>query len=131
MLKENQDARPNIYQVLKEACVMQGIDTPVKDVSCYATVFQTTTPQILTVCRSIPADHNPSHEAATLPRLVTSRPPSSALCSHPRPNHNKPSPILSPCGEAAPQQHLLLKQHRQRPQLNKNQHRSRVPLRCA
>ena len=27
------DARPNIYQVLKEACVMQGKDTPVKDVS--------------------------------------------------------------------------------------------------
>lgn len=33
MLKENQDARPNIYQVLKESCVMQGKDAPVKDVS--------------------------------------------------------------------------------------------------
>lgn len=32
MLKENPKSRPNIYQVLREACMMQGIETPVKDV---------------------------------------------------------------------------------------------------
>ncbi|CAK7270732.1 Ark- serine/threonine protein kinase [Sporothrix epigloea] len=32
MLRENMDARPNIYQVLKESCAMQGKDAPVKDI---------------------------------------------------------------------------------------------------
>lgn len=33
MLREDQRTRPNIYQVLKEACAMQGREPPVKDVS--------------------------------------------------------------------------------------------------
>jgi AP2-associated kinase len=33
MLRENQQARPNVYQVLREACAMQGREPPVKDVS--------------------------------------------------------------------------------------------------
>ncbi|KJR83257.1 AP2-associated kinase [Sporothrix schenckii 1099-18] len=32
MLREDQGVRPNIYQVLKESCAMQGKDTPVKDI---------------------------------------------------------------------------------------------------
>lgn len=32
MLKEDMSARPNIYQVLKEACSMQGREVPIKDV---------------------------------------------------------------------------------------------------
>ncbi|TAQ87567.1 hypothetical protein B7494_g4097 [Chlorociboria aeruginascens] len=32
MLKENPQSRPNIYQVLREACLMQGIDIPLKDI---------------------------------------------------------------------------------------------------
>ncbi|KAK3322134.1 hypothetical protein B0H66DRAFT_190936 [Apodospora peruviana] len=32
MLRENQQTRPNIYQVLKEACAMQGREPPVKDI---------------------------------------------------------------------------------------------------
>lgn len=32
MLRENQQSRPNIYQVLQEACAMQGRKVPVKDV---------------------------------------------------------------------------------------------------
>ncbi|OIW33284.1 hypothetical protein CONLIGDRAFT_628163 [Coniochaeta ligniaria NRRL 30616] len=32
MLRENPKARPNIYQVLKEACAMQGREVPVKDI---------------------------------------------------------------------------------------------------
>ncbi|KAM7221430.1 Serine/threonine-protein kinase ppk30 [Rhypophila decipiens] len=31
-LRENQQQRPNIYQVLKEACAMQGREPPVKDI---------------------------------------------------------------------------------------------------
>lgn len=32
MLKENPKSRPNIYQVLREACLMQGIEVPIKDI---------------------------------------------------------------------------------------------------
>lgn len=32
MLKENPQARPNIYQTLKAACAMQGREVPIKDV---------------------------------------------------------------------------------------------------
>jgi AP2-associated kinase len=32
MLKENQQSRPNIYQVLREACLMQGREVPISDV---------------------------------------------------------------------------------------------------
>jgi hypothetical protein len=35
MLKEQPSARPNIYQVLREACVMQGIEVSIKDVCSY------------------------------------------------------------------------------------------------
>ncbi|PQE18197.1 Serine threonine- kinase ppk30 protein [Rutstroemia sp. NJR-2017a BBW] len=31
MLKEKPTSRPNIYQVLREACLMQGIEVPIKD----------------------------------------------------------------------------------------------------
>lgn len=33
MLRENLQDRPNIYQVLKEGCAMQGRNVPVQDVS--------------------------------------------------------------------------------------------------
>ncbi|KAM6519498.1 Ark- serine/threonine protein kinase [Fusarium falciforme] len=32
MLKENMQSRPNIYQVLKEGCAMQGRDVPIQDI---------------------------------------------------------------------------------------------------
>ncbi|EFX04248.1 serine/threonine-protein kinase [Grosmannia clavigera kw1407] len=32
MLLENQQSRPNIYEVLRESCVMQGKDVPIKDI---------------------------------------------------------------------------------------------------
>lgn len=32
MLKEDPQARPNIYQTLKAACAMQGREVPIKDV---------------------------------------------------------------------------------------------------
>lgn len=32
MLRENLQDRPNIFQVLKEGCAMQGRDVPVQDV---------------------------------------------------------------------------------------------------
>lgn len=35
MLKENMQARPNIYQVLKEVCVMQNREVPIHDVSIW------------------------------------------------------------------------------------------------
>ncbi|OWP06043.1 serine/threonine protein kinase [Marssonina coronariae] len=32
MLKENPRSRPNIYQVLREACLMQGLEVPIEDI---------------------------------------------------------------------------------------------------
>lgn len=32
MLRENMQARPTIYQVLKEGCAMQGKEVPIHDV---------------------------------------------------------------------------------------------------
>ncbi|PBP19281.1 nak/nak-unclassified protein kinase [Diplocarpon rosae] len=32
MLKENPQSRPNIYQVLREACLMQGLEVPLEDI---------------------------------------------------------------------------------------------------
>jgi AP2-associated kinase len=32
MLRENPRSRPNVYQVLREACLMQGIEVPIRDV---------------------------------------------------------------------------------------------------
>jgi AP2-associated kinase len=40
MLKEKMEARPNIYQVLKEACAMQNREVPIHDVSSH----ESTTP---------------------------------------------------------------------------------------
>ena len=33
MLRENLQSRPNVFQVLKEACAMQGREVPISDVS--------------------------------------------------------------------------------------------------
>ena len=33
MLRENPQARPNIYQAVREVCLMRGTDIPIKDVS--------------------------------------------------------------------------------------------------
>lgn len=33
MLKENPQKRPNIYEVVREVCLMQGKEVPIKDVS--------------------------------------------------------------------------------------------------
>lgn len=35
MLMEHPKSRPNIYQVLRDACAMQGREVPVKDVRSY------------------------------------------------------------------------------------------------
>lgn len=32
MLREKLEERPNIYQVLKEACAMQRLEVPIQDV---------------------------------------------------------------------------------------------------
>ena len=35
MLRENPQSRPNIYQVVREVCLMRGTDIPIKDVSSF------------------------------------------------------------------------------------------------
>ena len=46
MLRENPQARPNIYQIVREACLMRGTDVPIKDVR-FALPY--TTPFVLTL----------------------------------------------------------------------------------
>jgi hypothetical protein len=58
MLRENLHDRPNIYQVLKEGCAMQGRDVPVHDVSVSLRINEL----ILTVRRSTTAALNPTLE---------------------------------------------------------------------
>ncbi|RFU25866.1 hypothetical protein B7463_g10472, partial [Scytalidium lignicola] len=41
MLKENPKSRPNIYQVLREACLLQGIEIPIKDIYAARTQSET------------------------------------------------------------------------------------------
>ncbi|CZR66236.1 related to serine/threonine kinase ARK1 [Phialocephala subalpina] len=41
MLKEKPTSRPNIYQVLREACLMQGIEVPIKDIYAGRTQSET------------------------------------------------------------------------------------------
>lgn len=36
MLRENPQLRPNIFQVVREVCMMRGTDIPIKDVRCSA-----------------------------------------------------------------------------------------------
>ncbi|KAH8784316.1 serine/threonine protein kinase-like protein [Hyaloscypha finlandica] len=69
MLKENPKSRPNIYQVLREACLMQGIEVPIKDIYVGRTQSETRRNQQL----PSPPDH-----ASTPPIVgaVFSPPPS-------------------------------------------------------
>jgi hypothetical protein len=53
MLKENPKSRPNIYQVLREACLMQGIEVPIKDV-CLSILLKSETHN----CRYMRDEHN-------------------------------------------------------------------------
>lgn len=58
MLKEAPQARPNIYQALKEACAMQGRDVPIKDVCTVTQMLPR--PLLRGCCRSMLADHHQS-----------------------------------------------------------------------
>ena len=41
MLQESPQLRPNIYQVVREVCMMRGTDIPIKDVRfiCYLSII--------------------------------------------------------------------------------------------
>lgn len=62
MLRENQTSRPNIYQVLREGCSMQGLQVPIHDVSIknLQCVTSTSRLSLLTPCRSTRTGHNPN-----------------------------------------------------------------------
>ena len=42
MLRENPQLRPNIYQVVREVCMMRGTDIPIKDVRLSAICLYST-----------------------------------------------------------------------------------------
>ena len=42
MLRENPQQRPNIYQVIREVCLIRGTDIPIKDVSASLCPFKDT-----------------------------------------------------------------------------------------
>ncbi|KAK3375048.1 hypothetical protein B0H63DRAFT_399549 [Podospora didyma] len=100
MLRENPQARPNIYQALREACAMQGREPPVKDI--YSEASQTE-PRVH--ARPLPSDQKsppvvgavfspPTAKQQSIPEVERMRrgrlPVASQSAAHPaRPN---PSP---------------------------------------
>lgn len=60
MLRESLDQRPNIYQVVKEACSMQGRDVPIQDVSLAAQSMRIVRTNELR--RSTPAEPSPNRD---------------------------------------------------------------------
>lgn len=109
MLRENMDARPNIYQVLKESCAMQGKDAPVKDVRTNPDAQTLTLLSLLfqlpdNLHRSIPVVHSLSLEELLQLLLQKNRRQVSQswvpyMRLH-RSNNNR-FLTLCPCGEAA------------------------------
>lgn len=57
MLKEHPQARPNIYQVVKEVCAMRNRDCPIKDVRPLAALRD----HALTIRRYTPTEPNRKH----------------------------------------------------------------------
>ncbi|CAI4211829.1 unnamed protein product [Parascedosporium putredinis] len=89
MLRENQESRPNIYQVLQEACAMQGRKVPIKDT------------QIHTCCGRHFAP--PVQEKTVIPEVVPMRrgrpqaaAPTTSQPQQPQPAPQKRDPNRSP-----------------------------------
>lgn len=75
MLKESMHSRPNIYQVLKEGCAMQGREAPIKDVSALNSRPEF---ELTLMPRFMPDDPNPTLAETIalrpkLPRPIRSR----------------------------------------------------------
>lgn len=67
MLKENPQKRPNIYEVVREACQMQGKEVPIRDVGFHPPARQA----LADLSRSTPTALCPKHESikSYLPHL--------------------------------------------------------------
>lgn len=73
MLRESPQARPNIYQVLREACAMQGREPPIKDVSDTRSANLSTLNK-LTLPRYTRAGHSRTFTGATSLSLTLTEP---------------------------------------------------------
>jgi hypothetical protein len=106
MLKENPRSRPNVYQVLREACLMQGLEVPIRDV-CNSTQYII----ITNVSRSMLAEHNPKFAGINNYRLLKHRlllHQLLARSTHHPPNKNRLSQTLYLCVGVGQQPHNQL-----------------------
>ncbi|KFY90607.1 hypothetical protein V500_05091 [Pseudogymnoascus sp. VKM F-4518 (FW-2643)] len=79
MLREKPDSRPNVYQVLREACEMQGIEVPIKDIYSGRTELHTKRNQSLPNPRTHAsptvgaAFSPPSQQKSVIPEVIPMR----------------------------------------------------------
>lgn len=106
MLKENPQKRPNIYEVIREVCLMQGKEVPIRDVRQPHSDMEpfrklTRRRSILVAQRRKPVD---TKNCLPLPR----RPRKSGLFSLPPSKKPRSSPKSPPCAEGAQRGQTLL-----------------------
>lgn len=96
MLMEHPQSRPNIYQVLRDACAMQGRAVPVKDV---CPIKSTRVSRADGVRRSTPASRTPKPSHESCHRKQLRKPPllRSVPCSLRLNPRNKQFRISRPC----------------------------------
>ncbi|CAD6442816.1 54558a7a-feea-4bea-bc5f-9d728eb3bbf4 [Sclerotinia trifoliorum] len=100
MLKEKPTSRPNIYQVLREACLMQGIEIPIKDIYPERTQSESRRHQQLPTTES-PASPPivgavfapPTQHQTVIPDVVPMRRGRPTASSQPQPTKPSPSPM--------------------------------------
>ncbi|KAJ8065373.1 hypothetical protein OCU04_006061 [Sclerotinia nivalis] len=100
MLKEKPTSRPNIYQVLRESCLMQGIEIPIKDIYSGRTQSESRRHQQLPTTES-PASPPivgavfapPTQHQTIIPDVVPMRRGRPTASSQPQPTKPSPSPM--------------------------------------
>ncbi|PQE19025.1 hypothetical protein CJF32_00010458 [Rutstroemia sp. NJR-2017a WRK4] len=100
MLKEKPTSRPNIYQVLREACLMQGIEVPIKDIYAGRTQSESRRHQQLPATESPVSPPvvgavfaPPTQHQTIIPDVVPMRRGRPTANSQPQPAKPNPSPM--------------------------------------
>ncbi|KAI0199654.1 hypothetical protein F4808DRAFT_203722 [Astrocystis sublimbata] len=114
MLRENLTSRPNIYQVLRESCKMQGREVPIRDI--YSDRSHSSEPQRREQSSSLPAERKtsgtptvgavysppPQQQAQALPDITPMRrgrpttTASAAITTNPAPPSQAPAKATAP-----------------------------------
>ncbi|ESZ95123.1 hypothetical protein SBOR_4490 [Sclerotinia borealis F-4128] len=101
MLKEKPTSRPNIYQVLRESCLMQGIEVPIKDIYAGRTESESRRHQQLPTTESSASPPivgavfaaPPTQHQTVIPDVIPMRRGRPTGGSQPQPTKPSPSPM--------------------------------------